>query len=316
MDNYLRILISVLNWNNYYDTIFCVKSLLPQTYPFYEISIIDNNSSNDSLNILKSEFPQLRVKQAMCNNGYAAGHNINIDYAVKNNFDAVWIVNSDISARINALAELVNAWKLAGDNIFGSITLSSENPDIVDFGGGLVPADSLGELTYNIYKGFEYSQLPKDHVRRVQSVEGSSVFIPVNLIKKYGFMKTDFFMYGEETDYCLRLKKFGINSYIVYNSVIIHKNASSFAKNDLLAKLPLYYRRRNYLRIMKEHYNWSTFKCLKYNNTIISQIKFIVKSILISNYRLNHQDDYFILKGNVHGCFSIKGKRIDPQNFL
>ena len=43
-------------------------------------------------------------------------------------------------------------------------------------------------------------------------------------------MREDFFMYGEETDYCYRLNKKGIKSYIVSRSIVVHKGAESFKK--------------------------------------------------------------------------------------
>lgn len=311
-----KILISLVNWYKYDDTINCVKSIGDLDYLNYEIAIVDNDSPNDSYAKLKEALPNLYITRSNENNGYAAGHKINVDYAIKNNFDAIWILNSDVKLRKNTLSELVEAWQANGNHLFGSVTLSQENPDIVDFGGGLHPSLCKNELSYNVYKGIDYSELPDEEVREVQSLEGSSICIPIEIIRKHGFMKTDFFMYGEETDYCLRLYKQGVKSYLVKASVLTHKNASSFDNGKDFSWLTAYYRRRNYLRIMKEHFDYTNTQILNNKSTPIERLKFRLRCFLSKNYALEHKTSYFLLLANKHASKSIAGKTLHPEKHL
>ena len=246
-----KILISVLNYNNFKSTKNCVLSILDCSLKNIEIYIVDNNSPDNSYQKLKDFFKDLNVVKSKNNNGYAAGHKISVNYAIENEFDFIWVLNNDLTVRKETLQKLLLAYDTFGNGIYGSITLKSENPDIVNFGGG--NTDNINKaFDYNAYEGFvleDYNK--KTSLRKVQSVEGSSMLIPLEVIKEHGFMREDFFMYGEETDYCYRLKKLGIPSYIVPKSVVIHKGAESLKNSKHLES---YYRRRNLLYFEKEHY--------------------------------------------------------------
>ncbi len=308
------ILISLVNWNRYQDTIKCVNSLKHLNYSNFKISIVDNNSTNDSYNKIRKAHPQTQIIKSPENNGYAAGHKLNIEYAKAIAADAVWVLNSDIKVRPDALIELVNAWRNNGKHLYGSISLSSENPDIVDFGGGINPRESKKEFIYNLYQGIPYSDLPPEEVREVQTVEGSSIFIPMYVLTEFGFMKRDFFMYGEETDYCYRLRSYGVKSFVVRKSVVIHSHGASLKDNNL-NWIAAYYRRRNFMRFMMEHYGWSRLKVLNRNYTPAERIKFKVKC-LNPKFKKEHWKDYWLLKATEHAVSGITGKTIDPNLYL
>jgi GT2 family glycosyltransferase len=54
-----RVSIIILNWNGWRDTVECVESCLKVTYPNYEILIVDNGSTNESVQVLAKQFPEL-----------------------------------------------------------------------------------------------------------------------------------------------------------------------------------------------------------------------------------------------------------------
>jgi GT2 family glycosyltransferase len=315
MNEATKILISLVNWCHYEDTINCVQALRNQDYRNYEISVVDNASPNNSLKRLKELLPDIHVLESSKNDGYAAGHQINVDYALRNNFDAVWILNSDVELRSNTLTALVEAFHDNSNALYGSVTLASEHPDVVDFGGGKNPNELNNEFSYNTYQGVLYEDLPEKLVRQIQSPEGSSILIPVKIIRKYGFIALDFFMYAEENDYALRLFQKGICSYIVRNSIIVHKNAASFQRNSIIKAIPAYYRRRNYIRLMKTHFGWSFWKSLTNSNSFSSIIKFMLRCILNPSYKAQNMLEYYRQLGTLHGALGIKGKTIKPERF-
>ena len=316
MDSVYKILISLVNWCRYDDTIKCVKEIQKFYGKNVCISIVDNASPNDSAEQLSYALSDIRIVKTAENLGYAAGHLLNVNYAIDNGFDAVWILNSDVCLRENSLSALVDAWFRNGDNIYGSITLSCEKPDIVAFGGGVAPQDSTDKFIYNNYEREALECIPSDSVREVLSVEGSSMFIPLNIIKKYGFMKTDFFMYAEENDYCYRMRKFGVKSYVVRDSVIVHNSAASFNLEVDISWIMSYYRRRNYLRFMHEHYGWSKFKMLNNYNKLISRIKFLCLYTVKKSFRQKRLKDYWLLKAVYHSVFGKTGRTINPNDYL
>ena len=311
-----KILISLVNWYKYDDTINCVKSIWGQDYRNFEISIVDNNSPNNSYEKLKEELPEIRIIKSAENNGYAAGHKINVDYALTNEFDAIWILNSDLVVKPQSLKELVKAWSLNGNHLYGSVTLSQENPDIVDFGGGITPITGKEEFEYNLYKNVAYKDLPNDEIREVQTVEGSSIFIPLDVIIRFGFMMTDFFMYAEETDYCYRLRKSGVKTFIVKKSVVKHDNAGSFKTIKDISWIISYYRRRNFMRFMKEHYGWSNKKILNLKDNWFARLKFKLKCFLLPGFKKQNLHSYWQMKASVHAVKNIKNKTLDPIKYI
>ena len=149
----VSVLISVLNYNNFLATKKCVDSLIEYLKKGEEILIIDNSSTDNSFIKLKDIYNTINIVQSKINGGYASGHKIAVEYAVKNNFELIWILNNDLTVRENTLSELKSAFLKHGPGIYGSITLKSENPDIVNFGGGLTD-DIKQPLSYNDFEGF------------------------------------------------------------------------------------------------------------------------------------------------------------------
>lgn len=297
-----NVLISVLNFNNSLSTIKCVESILVLKKQNHEIYIVDNNSTDGSFYKLKKHFKNLRVKKSAFNGGYAAGHKISVNYAIENGFDFIWVLNNDLTVRKNTLNELIKAYELNGLGIYGSITLKSENPDIVNFGGGNTN-DISEPLDYNAYENTVLEEyLKKTSLRKVQSVEGSSMLIPVKVIIQYGFMREDFFMYGEETDYCYKLRKKNIFSYVVPTSIVVHKGSETFKDSK---QLEIYYRRRNFLYFQKEHYKIPVIKNIDKRFGFFNFIKYLIKCVV---YKTEKDNQYFLNIASLHSLIGKKGK--------
>jgi GT2 family glycosyltransferase len=297
-----KVLISVLNYKNFESTKKCVLSILDCSLKNIEIYIVDNNSSDNSYQKLKDYFKDLKVVKSKVNNGYAAGHKIAVNYGIENKFDFIWVLNNDLTVRQETLQKLLLAYDFYGTGLYGSITLKSESPDIVNFGGGSTD-DVSKPFNYNDYENHylkDYNN--KTGFRTVQSIEGSSFLIPMAVIKKHGFMREDFFMYGEETDYCYRLNKLGIKSFVVPESIVIHKGADSLKEKRYLE---IYYRRRNFLYFEKTHYGKSVIKNIYKRVGITSSIKYFIIYILV--YK-NKDNNYYLNLANLHALFNKKGK--------
>lgn len=295
-------LISVLNYCDYYSTIKCVNSIIDSKLNNSEIFIVDNNSPDNSYQKIKDYFKDLKVIKSKFNEGYAAGHKIAVNYAIENKFDFIWVLNNDLTVRKETLSNLLLAYNSFGLGIYGSITLKSENPDIVNFGGGKTD-DINKEFQYNAYENFLLEDYYKTtRLRKVQSVEGSSMLIPLEVIKIHGFMKEDFFMYGEETDYCYMLKKLGIPSYVVPESIVIHTGTESFKNNKFLV---YYYRRRNMLRFEKEHYGVSILKNIHRRVGIFNFLIFFLKNMLFNTKK---NSTYYLNLANFHALINNYGQ--------
>ena len=302
--------ISLLTWGNADDCINCVHSLKKLNYTNYKLLIRDNASPNDSYAQLLKALPEYSVVQSQDNLGYAAGHWENYKIARGNRTELFWILNSDLEIHPDALTELVQVYKKCGDHIYGSVSLQPQNARVIDFGGAAEGDRFKDPFIYNEWKDRSYSKLLAEHPDhyKVQSVEGSSMLLPINLVEQEGFMKLDFFMYGEETDYCYRLGKQGIRSIIATKSVVYHKNAGSVQSHKDLSVIPAYYRRRNSLRFQRDHFGLSKWQCLCYKNGAVANLK----TILSNNKDLN----YFYALACWHAFLGKNGKTVHPEEFI
>jgi len=280
----------------------------------YDICVVDNNSTDGSYEKLKEKLTIKYLIKSDKNDGYAAGHKISANIAVNDGYAVLWVLNNDLTVRENSLVALIDAYRMYPEGIFGSISIVSENPDIMGFGGGLTD-DINKPFNYNEFDGWSLTEYQKKFdVHPVQSVEGSSIFIPVDIIKKHGFMAIDFFMYGEETDYCYRLAKLGIKSYVVPQSVVIHEGAKSFKGEHETSFISAYYRRRNYLYIAKNHFNEPITKKIKQQG-FVNLLKFFIKYWSSGKkHKINNRTLYYINLANIHALLGRRGKTIKPEN--
>lgn len=303
------IFISLVNWNSWQDTISCINSIEKLEINRFKvfIRILDNASPNNSFEELRTALPNYDVIKLENNDGYAAGHLENLKYAQSIGADFFWILNSDIKISSHTLQAFIDAYQKNGDQIYGSVTLDKNQS--INFAGS--PVYNNNKLNYNKWKGKPYQELIEKHhdVQQVQSVEGSSIFIPLTIIQRHGFMKTDFFMYGEETDFCLRLNKVGVKSYVVSKSIIFHENSGSMKGCEAFEAIPAYYRRRNFLRLSIEHLKMKNLDALRYKSSITNTLKSVIKG----KFSKKKNTSYYYALANLHAWMGKRGKVIKPE---
>jgi len=313
-----KILISILNWNSFVNTSKCIESILGQNYLNYEILVLDNFSLDGSLEQLKQKFPQLIYHQFNTNIGYAGGHHFAATYANEHDFNALWVINNDLEVSPDALDALMDAFHRNGLGLFGSLVLESDNEDQINFAGGWELSKNGGldyATPYNQFIGKSWNLYCADITeRKVSDVNGCSIFIPVDLIQKFGFMEDIFFLYKEETDFCFSLMEKGVPSYIVPTSIVIHQSGGSFV-NEKLRLLKTYYSERNLILFMKRHpkyfvpYRNPLKKYRPLWDSLISLLMLILKAKTQSH-------EFYKNLGILHAMIGIKGKYFSPERHL
>jgi GT2 family glycosyltransferase len=97
----------VLNWNNAPDTVACLESVSRSDYPNYQVLLVDNGSSDDSVRVIQETYPGITVVQLPENLGYAEGNNRGIRCALDLEADYVLILNNDTVVAADMLDHLV-----------------------------------------------------------------------------------------------------------------------------------------------------------------------------------------------------------------
>lgn len=297
----MKIVVSILNWNGLSNTLSCLKSLKQLSENGLVICVTDNASASFEETALKSVFPGLIIFRNEQNLGYAGGHLKAINYAIEQKADAIWILNNDLKVLPETLCGLIQAWKKIGDGLFGSASIDGQSTPNREVIWSLDKTDSprctFEEIDRNI--------LQKEDVLQVANIVGYSLFIPMEVIKKHGYMDTSFFLYFEETDYCLRLLKKGVFSYWVGNSKVIHEGKGSSIRYPGLQRALNYYIYRNLFRLIRTHAS---------NVIFLYYLKdFIVR--LFTKEQEPHLKS-IQTKGVVHSIIGKRGRIINPTDYV
>ena len=219
-----RVEVVVLNWNGWQDTISCLASLQLQDYPNFNLIVVDNSSTDCSVDQIKKAMPSIELLQAGANLGFGGGCNVGIRQAIDCGAEYVWLINSDSIADPHALSALVHIadQDLALGSV-GSVLYEMDALDTVQlWGGGRVQLWS-GKSRHRLCPG------PLDFI------SGASVLLRCSAIKEVGlFDQAAFFMYWEDTDLAFRLHKAGWQLAVAADSRVWHKQSASLGKRSPL----------------------------------------------------------------------------------
>ena len=267
-----RVCISVLNWNSYQHTIHCLESLQTLDHNNYTIVVVDNASADDSVAHIKAAFPDVDIIQSESNHGYAGGHELALQHALDDGeTELFWILNNDTVVSPDALRAFIAAYERYGVALYGGVVLEGEDHLLKMY---------LFEyrrnrlfLKYHDLDGIPYaSYFQTPEPREVNNLHGSTLLIPLTVVRQYGFMDTSYFMYAEEYDYCLRLAKHGVKSILVPASTVIHTGGASGTKRSALGGMMQYYRIRNRLIFYRRHVSW-LYYVYKLADTLLVMLK-------------------------------------------
>ncbi len=248
-----RVLISVLNWNGAERTLDCVRQLQGQHYPHKAIIVVDNASQPDSLARLRDGLPDdVHLIEADENHGYAGGHALALKLALAGTYDAFWLLNTDIELQPDTLDAFIAAYQQHGVALYGS-------PPLEKTAGK--PRSAYPVLLHRKYLNEPYREIifspwttrtfgevfSDEQPRQVVALAGSSLFLPLDLVRAQGFMDETFFMYSEEVDYCFRLRQGGVKRWLVPDAYILHESEGASSGYSRLRDIIRYYRHRNQL---------------------------------------------------------------------
>jgi len=276
-----KVCIVIVNYNGAKYQNDCIRTLYQMTYTDFDIVIIDSGSHDNSIELVKKEFPEVIVLEQKDNVGVAAGNNIGIKYGIDNGAEYTLLLNNDTEVDKQMLERLIeNAdertitvpkiyyyepsnvlWYAGGDFVFEKGTVNHVGCDEIDKG------------QYNKKKYVEYSPTCCMLIK-------NTVFEDVGLIDEIVFM------YCDDTDFCVRLFDKDYKILYVPDSIVWHKVSSSSGGNK--SKLGIYYMYRNQLYFMKKHKNHiskKTYYSLLLKNT--------AKGIL-SPFRKNKNEKYIL----------------------
>lgn len=244
------VIIIILNWNGINDTLECMDSLTKISYSNYEIIVVDNGSTDGSIEQLNKIYPYLKIIENGRNLGFAEGNNVGIKKALEYEPDLIMLLNNDTVVTSNFLNELVMVFE--SDNkigIVGPKICYYDEPSKIWSVGGKINL-FLGSIT-NI--GAHENEEKYSGINKADYVTGCALLIKTEVITKIGLMDTNYFLYFEETDWNVKAKRAGYLTVIDCNTSILHKDGASVKK---VKDINYYYFARNTLLFVKNNGRW------------------------------------------------------------
>jgi GT2 family glycosyltransferase len=190
-----------------------ISSLRNQTYKDYKIIVINNGSTDGSKEWLETQYDIITITQN--NMGGAGGFFTGMKYVAENGYKYCWVMDDDVICLPSALEELVKAIQINKNigfvcsKVVGIDGYSPMNVPLVD-----------ARPTKNGYPNwFEYMEY---YMIKVRSATFVSVLLSTERIFELGLPYKEFFIWGDDIEYTLRITN-KYDSYIACKSVVIHK---------------------------------------------------------------------------------------------
>lgn len=288
-----KVYIVLLNYNGWQDTVECIQSILQQTYPAYEIIVVDNASTNDSrarllhwatnaaLNyrLLQYKNRQLLPEKANGhavltfiwsdkNGGFAYGNNIGLRYTQQ--FPEphfTWLLNNDTVLFKDTMATMVAFYTSQSQTqkvgMVGCLQLYYHDPSTVQI--------MYGRFNHRIGLASEYgARLPVAAAVKLPPVtvdylSGACMLMHSSVIEQIGIMSDDYFLFFEELDLAVRLKRAGYALLYCAEARLLHKHGVSINGGTTKGTRPFadyHHARSEYIFVRKYYRRYMPFYML------------------------------------------------------
>jgi GT2 family glycosyltransferase len=234
----------VINWNGAAFLAACLEALLEQVTAKDEIIVVDNDSTDHSIELVRARFPGVRVLCNRRNRGYAGGANTGLRAA---RGDALVLLNPDVEARAGWLAALKAALKDTQVGVAGC-KLYYPGGDVIQHAGGIT---RFPQATADHHGYRQHDDGQWDQEREVDYVTGAALALRRDILDAVGFFDEGFYpAYYEEADYCFRARQAGYGVRYVPQAVATHHEHAALGEESYHY---LRYFHRNRLRFVLKH---------------------------------------------------------------
>ena len=217
-----------LNWNRAEDTLECLGSLAAQDVANLHLVVVDNGSTDSSVDQIQTAFPDVKLVANDSNMGFARGMNRGIQVALENGADYVLVLNNDTFMAPDMVSLLLA--EAAGESgLLAPIIYYADDPQRIWSVGGQVSKLNL-ETTHDVRGELDTGQWPA--IRQTDFITGCAMFLPHSLLTEVGAFDEGFFMYYEDLDLCNRIRSAGYNIRVVTAAKMWHKVSLSSGGSD------------------------------------------------------------------------------------
>lgn len=220
----MKISVIILNWNGERFLKQYLPSLIQNTpSELAEIVVADNGSTDNSLDLIRNEFPSVRLIEFDKNYGFAEGYNMAID---QTNAEYTVLLNSDVEITPDWLSPLI-AYMDSNSDVAACQPKILAYYDRSRFEHAGAAGGFIDKFGFPFCRGRIFAEVEKDARQYDETIDifwasGACLFIRTEVFKKEGGFDADFFAHMEEIDLCWRLKCRGYRISNVPQSVVYH----------------------------------------------------------------------------------------------
>lgn len=238
----MNVIAVVVTYNRKDLLIECLEGILGQTYSVNKLVIVNNNSTDDTEHLLKSkgilDNPKIIYKKLRENIGGAGGFHEGMKEAFMNKADWIWVMDDDTIPLSDCLEKMVGALDILENKVS---FLASQVKGIKDEPMNVPMVDT--SQSENGYADW-YRFLDKGIVK-ISLATFVSLLINGKAVEKVGLPCKDYFIWGDDTEYTMRLTTYYDKAYFIGNSKVLHKriggNALSILEEDNKFRIKMYY---------------------------------------------------------------------------
>ena len=310
-NNTPRVCVMVLNYNGQKFLKGCFDSLLACNYPNLELMMVDNKSTENDVEFVAKNYPQVKIVQTGKNAGYSRAYNI----AFKNS-DAKYFImlNNDVKVDPHWVEPLVEAAE-KDDSI---AALQPKILSMIDDGffeyagasGGFIDKYGYTFLRGRVFFTVEEDKGQYDDVCELFWTSGAAMFVRASALQKSGDLDEDFVHHMEEVDLCWRINLAGFKLKVIPQSFIYHYEGATIKPQSFKK---LYWNYRNNIFMMMK--NYSAASLLKYLT-----VRYVLDAVNIFSllFQLKISQMYAIIKAHFwilshFGLILRKRKNVQKQ---
>lgn len=236
----------VVNWNDAERSVRCLESVR-KSWPEAILVLVDNGSQEDPGPALGAGPLGVTLLKLGSNFGYAAGCNAGTGAAIAAGASHVLLLNNDATLEEGSIPALLAAAGRHPGSIIAPLIVYADRPDRVWSAGGYVNRPFFDNHHHG--KGEPVSAHFEE--RRVDWATGCALFFEAACFRRVGPLDEAYFLYLEDTDWCLRAARVKVETWLAPAAVVRHEVSASV---EALPSWQLrYYAHRNHYRLALRH---------------------------------------------------------------
>jgi GT2 family glycosyltransferase len=285
-----RVCALIVNWNGEHVLGRCIRSLVESSHRPSEIVIVDNNSSDNSHRRIERDFPLVKVIESFQNLGFAGGNNKGTKYFLEHSdADFLFLLNNDAWVDPECLAELLGAaTRFARAAVLAPKIYYAAEPQWIWSAGGCVDWWRGSARMFGHQRPDDGAY---DSVAEIGFATGCAMLIRRRIIERIKLFDERYYMYDEDVDFSLRVRRTGAQILFVPQAKVYHqvqsgsvpggrtRTASFTDVSCPAAKFILYHLSRNRLLTMQKHGTLPRtlrFVCWMIPFWILKSVQFVV----------------------------------------